>query len=267
MMNVPTIPSIDETIQLTEKFLQFYKIVQRLRKECPWDSTQTHESLSHLLIEEVYETVESISDGNLQELKKELGDLLLHVTLHAIIAEETESFNLSQVFDQISHKLVQRHPHIFSDTQVKDVKEVKSNWETLKLNEGRSSILEGVPTALPALLQAFRIQDKVAGVGFDWPDAETVWPKVEEELKEVREKVLTHAPDIDMEIGDLLFSITNYARHLGINSEEALQKANKKFKRRFQFVERRVKEENLQWKDTNLEQLDLFWDEAKKAEH
>lgn len=254
------------TNQTLEKFRQFVDIVQRLRKECPWDSTQTHDSLKHLMIEEVYEAVEAIDQNDFGELKKELGDMLLHVVLHSIMAEETQSFNLDEVLDSISKKLIVRHPHIFSDEKVESVGEVLGNWEKLKMKEGRQSILEGVPNHLPALLQAYRIQDKVSNVGFDWQKKEDVWEKVKEEIFEFEPYRLTNSEEKINEFGDLLFSLVNYARHIGIHPEEALAKSNKKFKRRFQFVEQRMKETGKEWVDTSLEQMDEFWNEAKESE-
>lgn len=253
------------TNQTLQKFQKFVEIVQRLRLECPWDSTQTHESLKHLMVEEVYEALEAIDNGDFPELKKELGDMLLHITLHAVMAEETKQFTLDDVLDAVSEKLIVRHPHIFGDTKVGSVGEVLQNWEKLKMKEGRESILEGVPNHLPALLQAYRIQDKVSNVGFDWKNKDDVWKKVIEEIDEFEPHRLTVSDESVEEFGDLLFSLTNYARHIGINPEEALAKSNKKFKRRFQFVEKRMKEEQLKWEETSLEQMDLFWDEAKKA--
>jgi len=254
---------MEKTVQ---NFQEFVEIVKRLRKECPWDSVQTHESLKHLMIEEVYEAVESIDNHNLMELKKELGDILLHVVLHSVMAEETNSFTLSDVLDAISKKLIVRHPHILGEEKVDGIKNVLQNWEALKMKEGRTSILEGVPKNLPALLQAYRIQDKVSSVGFDWKNKEDVWKKVVEEIEEFSPH--RHEPSekaLD-ELGDILFSLTNYARHIGLNPEEALMKTNRKFIKRFQFVEGKMKEENREWKNTSLEQMDLFWNEAKRGE-
>lgn len=254
------------TNQTLQKFQEFVEIVQRLRNECPWDSTQTHDSLKHLMIEEVYEAVEAIDDGDFSELKKELGDMLLHITLHSIMAEETKHFNLDDVLDSISKKLVIRHPHIFGDQKVNSVDDVLQNWEKLKMQEGRTSILEGVPKNLPALLQAYRIQDKVSNVGFDWKNKEDVWEKVIEEIKEFEPHRMNLTSETIEEFGDLLFSLTNYARHIGINPEEALSKSNKKFIRRFKFVENRMTESKMKWEETSLEQMDLFWNEAKQSE-
>ncbi len=249
--------------ELTRKFSDFVDVVIRLRKECPWDSVQTHESLSQLLIEETYEALDAIEKQDFPDLKKELGDILLHVVLHAVIAEENGRFTLPGLLDAITEKLITRHPHIFSDTTAETVSEVKQNWEALKLKEGRTSVLQGVPDALPALLQAYRIQEKVASVGFDWDDRAKVWEKVEEEIRELKQVPAGNQAELEAELGDVLFSLVNYARHCQISPEGALSRTNKKFKRRFQHVETRMKETGMDWKTTSLDQMDLFWDEAK----
>ncbi|NUQ80661.1 MAG: nucleoside triphosphate pyrophosphohydrolase [Bacteroidetes bacterium] len=250
----------------SDLFDEFVTVVRRLRKDCPWDSTQTHQSLAHLLIEEAYETTDSIENQNFDELKKELGDLLLHVVLHAIIAKEDNRFSLSEVLSSITAKLIRRHPHIFAATDVSSVDEVKQNWELIKMKEGRSSVLEGVPDSMPALLQAYRIQDKVSSLGFDWADRREVWAKIEEELAEFREAEGQSPDRAEEELGDLLFSLTNYARFIGLNPETALARTNRKFKSRFRHVENRMREENLPWKTTPLDVMDQFWNEAKKSE-
>lgn len=249
--------------ELTRKFQDFFEVVVRLRKECPWDSVQTHQTLSQLMIEEVYEATDAIEKKDYQDLKKELGDILLHVVLNAIIAEESNTFTMTEVLSSITKKLIERHPHIFSDVKVNSVDEVKQNWEALKLKEGRTSVLEGVPDALPALLQAYRIQEKVASIGFDWQDRTQVWEKVEEEIREIKAVPLNDKEELEAEFGDLLFSLVNYARHSGISPEGALSKTNRKFKRRFEHVEKRMKETGREWHQTSLQQMDLFWDEAK----
>lgn len=250
----------------SELFDEFVTVVRRLRKDCPWDSTQTHQSLAHLLIEEAYETTDSIENQNFDELKKELGDLLLHVVLHAIIAKEDNRFSLSEVLTSVTAKLIRRHPHIFAATDVSSVDEVKQNWELIKMKEGRSSVLEGVPDSMPALLQAYRIQDKVSSLGFDWSDRRDVWAKIEEELAEFREAEEQSPDRAEAELGDLLFSLTNYARFTGLNPETALARTNRKFKSRFRHVENRMREENLPWKTTPLDVMDRFWNEAKQSE-
>lgn len=249
--------------ELTRKFQDFFEVVVRLRKECPWDSVQTHQTLSQLMIEEVYEATDAIEKKDYQDLKKELGDILLHVVLNAIIAEETNTFTMTEVLTSITKKLIERHPHIFSDVKVNSVDEVKQNWEALKLKEGRTSVLEGVPDALPALLQAYRIQEKVASIGFDWQNRTQVWKKVEEEIREIKAVPVDNKDELEAEFGDLLFSLVNYARHSGISPEGALSRTNRKFKRRFEHVEKRMKETGREWHQTSLQQMDLFWDEAK----
>lgn len=249
--------------ELTRKFQDFFEVVVRLRKECPWDSVQTHQTLSQLMIEEVYEATDAIEKKDYQDLKKELGDILLHVVLNAIIAEETNTFTMTEVLTSITKKLIERHPHIFSDVKVNSVDEVKQNWEALKLKEGRTSVLEGVPDALPALLQAYRIQEKVASIGFDWQDRNQVWEKVEEEIREIKAVPVDDKDELEAEFGDLLFSLVNYARHSGLSPEGALSRTNRKFKRRFEHVEKRMKETGREWHQTSLQQMDLFWDEAK----
>lgn len=249
--------------ELTRKFQDFFEVVVRLRKECPWDSVQTHQTLSQLMIEEVYEATDAIEKKDYQDLKKELGDILLHVVLNAIIAEETNTFTMTEVLTSITKKLIERHPHIFSDVKVNSVDEVKQNWEALKLKEGRTSVLEGVPDALPALLQAYRIQEKVASIGFDWQDRNQVWEKVEEEIREIKAVPVDNKDELEAEFGDLLFSLVNYARHSGLSPEGALSRTNRKFKRRFEHVEKRMKETGREWHETSLQQMDLFWDEAK----
>ncbi|MBN8704310.1 MAG: nucleoside triphosphate pyrophosphohydrolase [Bacteroidetes bacterium] len=249
--------------ELTRKFQDFFEVVVRLRKECPWDSVQTHQTLSQLMIEEVYEATDAIEKKDYQDLKKELGDILLHVVLNAIIAEETNTFTMTEVLTSITKKLIERHPHIFSDVKVNSVDEVKQNWEALKLKEGRTSVLEGVPDALPALLQAYRIQEKVASIGFDWQDRNQVWEKVEEEIREIKAVPVDDKDELEAEFGDLLFSLVNYARHSGLSPEGALSRTNRKFKRRFEHVEKRMKETGREWHETSLQQMDLFWDEAK----
>lgn len=262
-------PEFTESPERVEAMADFIAIVKQLRRDCPWDREQTHESVRHLLIEEAYETVEAINDGDWDELKKELGDLLLHVIFHATIAEQNGYFNLLDVIEAEAEKLIRRHPHVFGDTDVENVDEVLSNWEQIKLKEGtRRSALEGVPSSLPALLRAFRIQEKAAGVGFDFPDQFSTWEKVEEELGEVRKAADSdaRASELEREFGDLLFALVNFARFQGIDPESALQQTNTRFTRRFRHIEDRLREDERTPADSTLEEMDRLWDEAKNLE-
>ncbi len=241
-------------------------IMDELRAQCPWDKKQTLQSLRHLTIEETYELGDAILDNDLDEVRKELGDLLLHIVFYAKIGSETGDFDIADVANGISEKLVHRHPHIYGDVSAQTEEEVKKNWENIKLKEGKSSVLEGVPASLPALVKANRIQDKVAGVGFDWERPEQVFEKVREELAELEQEVNSGAEDrIEAEFGDVLFSMVNYARFLNVNPENALERTNKKFIRRFQFLESKAKESGRSLKEMSLEEMDVFWEEAKKA--
>lgn len=258
-----------------DKFNEFVQIVKRLRKECPWDREQTNDSIKSATIEEAYEVVEAIDKKDFNELKKELGDLLLHVVFHTVIAEEQNHFTIDEVIDSIREKLIRRHPHVFGDTVVNGSDEVKKNWEKIKLEEGRNSILDGVPSYLPALQRAFRLQEKAAKVGFDWENKEDVWEKVIEEIQEMHDleelKKQADSKDQEMEIdkkleeevGDVFFAMTNYARFLGINPEEALRITNTKFIKRFQFIEERLKAQGKSVTESNLEEMDKFWNESK----
>jgi XTP/dITP diphosphohydrolase len=253
----------EKNLPLAE-FEQFLEITKRLRKECPWDKEQTHESIKHYLIEEAYEVVESIDNENWEELKKELGDIFLHVLFHANIAEENNEFTLKELMETISEKLVRRHPHIYGDTKVDDADHVKQNWEKLKLQEGRESIIDGVPKALSALLRAHRIQDKASKVGFDWKKAEDAWKKVDEETEELHVALKENHPEkIESEFGDLLFALVNYSRFIGVNPENALRITIEKFITRFQYIEKRMKELNKDIHSSTLEEMDALWDEAK----
>lgn len=259
----------------TETFEDFFAIVRRLRIDCPWDREQTHASIAPLLVEEAYEVKESIEDGNDEELKKELGDILLHAVMHSVIAEERGAFDFTEVVQMISRKLVHRHPHVFGDTQVKNAGEVSENWEQLKMKEGRASIFENMPKALPALQRAERVQEKASKLGFDWEKREDVWKKVEEEIAEFHHEVETAAglaegadrKRIEEEFGDLLFALVNYGRFLEISPEEALQKTTNKFIRRFQHIEARLIEQGKSFRDVDLAEMDRYWNEAKQAEH
>ena len=246
-------------------FDRLLTIMDELREKCPWDKKQTLQSLRHLTIEETYELGGAILDNDLNEVKKELGDLLLHLVFYAKIGSETQDFDIADVCNEICEKLIHRHPHIYGDTVVENEEEVKQNWEKLKLKEGKKSVLEGVPRSLPALVKASRIQDKVKGVGFDWEEPHQVWDKVQEELLELQEEVVTGNQDkMESEFGDVLFSMINYARFLNINPEDALERTNKKFIKRFQYLESKAEELGKPLMDMTLAEMDVFWNEAKK---
>lgn len=259
-----------KTALALNEFEQFVEIVRRLRRECPWDREQTHESIRHSLLEEAYEVVESIDHKQWEELKKELGDLLLHVVFHATIAEQAKEFTLQEIIEHISAKLVRRHPHVFGETRVKDAHEVKRNWEALKLSEGRFSLMDGVPKELPALLRAFRLQDKASKFGFDWKHKNEVWKKVEEETDEFRraleEDTRGNTEKIELEFGDLLFALVNYARFIGVNPENALRRSVEKFIERFKFIERNLKEQGKDIRKSTLEEMDRLWQQAKRGD-
>ncbi|NJB72402.1 XTP/dITP diphosphohydrolase [Saonia flava] len=248
-----------------QAFDRLLTIMDELRSQCPWDKKQTMESLRHLTIEETYELGDAILDNDLDEVKKELGDVLLHIVFYAKIGSETDDFDIADVANGICEKLINRHPHIYGDVKVENEEEVKQNWENIKLKEGKNSVLEGVPKSLPALVKANRIQDKVAGVGFDWEKPEQVWEKVEEELSELHEEVKDgDKSKIEDEFGDVLFSMVNYARFLDINPENALERTNKKFIKRFQYLEAKSKEIGKSLKEMTLAEMDVFWEEAKR---
>ena len=249
-----------------QAFDRLLTIMDELREQCPWDQKQTMETLRPLTIEETYELGDAILDADLKEVKGELGDLLLHIVFYAKIGSETNDFDISDVINGICKKLIHRHPHIYSDVKVKDEAEVKKNWENLKLKEGKSSVLQGVPKSLPALVKASRIQEKVAGVGFDWEHSDQVWDKVEEEIGELKEEILNKNQDaIEDEFGDVLFSLINYARFLNINPENALERTNKKFIKRFQYLEKKAKGLQKSLSEMTLAEMDVYWDEAKKS--
>ena len=246
-------------------FNRLLDIMDDLREKCPWDKKQTLESLRHLTIEETYELADAILDNDLPEIKKELGDVLLHIVFYAKIGSEKKAFDIADVANSISDKLISRHPHIYGDVKVEDEAEVKRNWEQLKLKEGKTSVLEGVPRSLPAVVKASRIQEKVAGVGFDWEKPEQVWEKVQEELTELNEEVkVGNKEDTEKEFGDVLFSMINYARFIGVNPENALEKTNKKFINRFQYLEKAAKKEGKELSDMSLTEMDVYWNESKK---
>ncbi len=247
-----------------EALSRLLDIMDDLRKECPWDRKQTFDSLRNLTIEEVYELADAIIEKNPEEIKKELGDLLLHIVFYAKLGSETGDFDIADVAQAINEKLIYRHPHIYGDVKVKDEKEVKENWERLKLKEGKKSVLEGVPKSLPAMVKALRLQEKAKGVGFDWDHKEQVWKKVMEELQEFQnEEKQQNKEKMEEEFGDVLFALINYARFAGIDPETALEKTNKKFIKRFQFLENKIKEEGKDLKEMNLEEMERYWQRAK----
>ncbi len=247
-----------------QAFDRLLTIMDELREKCPWDKKQTMQTLRHLTIEETYELGDAILDNDLDEVKGELGDLLLHIVFYAKIGSETKDFDIADVLNQICEKLISRHPHIYGDVDVADEEEVKRNWENLKLKEGKKSVLQGVPKSLPALVKANRIQDKVAGVGFDWEEPQQVFEKLKEELEELQHEVTEdNADKIEAEFGDVLFSMINYARFLNVNPENALERTNKKFINRFQYLEGKAKEKGIALKDMTLGEMDVFWEEAK----
>lgn len=248
-----------EQLQAFERLLN---IMDDLREKCPWDKKQTMESLRHLTIEEMYELSDAILDGNTSEIKKELGDLFLHLVFYSKIASETQDFDIADVLNYISEKLIYRHPHIYGDVKVTDEDEVKKNWEKLKLKEGKKSVLEGVPTSLPAMVKAYRIQEKVKGVGFEFKSSENTWAKVEEEIKEFKSE--TDPKKREAEFGDVLFSLINYARFTGINPEDALERTNKKFVSRFQQIEELAHQQGKNISELSLEEQDALWEIAKK---
>lgn len=246
-------------------FERLLDIMDDLREKCPWDRKQTLESLRHLTIEETYELGDAILENDLNEIKKELGDLLLHIVFYAKIGSEKKAFDIADVANGICDKLIERHPHIYGDVEVADEEEVKKNWENLKLKEGKNSVLEGVPKSLPAMVKANRIQDKVAGVGFDWEEPKQVFEKLKEELGELQHEVNeNNSKKIEAEFGDVLFSMINYARFLKVDPESALERTNKKFIKRFQYLEEKTKAANKPLKDMTLAEMDVFWEEAKK---
>lgn len=254
-------------VEQLKAFERLLDIMDELREKCPWDKKQTFESLKHLTIEEVYELNDAISANDTNEIKKEVGDLMLHLVFYAKIGSETKSFDIADVCNAISDKLVFRHPHIYGDVEVADEQEVKQNWEKLKLKEGNKSVLGGIPQSLPAVVKAFRIQDKVKGVGFDWDNKEDVWAKVEEELEEFKAEVVAdNKQKQEQEFGDVLFSLINYARFLGINPEDALNKTNNKFINRFTLMEDLIQKEGKILGDMSLVEMDVYWNKVKMFE-
>ena len=252
----------DKQLQAFGKLLD---VMDEIREKCPWDKKQTFESLRHLTIEETYELGDAILDNDLPEIKKELGDLLLHIVFYAKIASESQSFDIADVIQSINEKLINRHPHVFGDLEIETEEEVAKNWEKLKLKEGRKSILEGVPRSLPAMVKASRIQDKAASAGFDWDNSEQVFEKVQEEIFELYHEVKENdQPKMEAEFGDVLFSMINYARFIKIDPESALERTNKKFIKRFQFLEKETIKKGLQLSEMSLEEMDVYWAKSKK---
>ena len=245
-------------------FGELLDIMDELREKCPWDKKQTMESLRHLTIEETYELGDAILDNDLNEIKKELGDLLLHIVFYSKIGAESEDFDILDVIKGINEKLISRHPHVFGDVVAETEEQVAKNWEKLKLKEGKDSILEGVPKSLPALVKASRIQDKAASAGFDWDNSEQVFEKVKEEIRELHDEVLqSDQTRMEAEFGDVIFSLINYARFINVDPESALERTNKKFIKRFQFLEKEIKKEGKDLHDLSLEQMDVYWDRSK----
>jgi MazG family protein len=257
-----------------EAFSRLLTVMDELRENCPWDKKQTIESLRHLTIEETYELSDAILEGNMQEVKKEIGDLMLHLVFYARIASEVKAFDIADVMNALCDKLIERHPHIYGDVVAQDEETVKANWEKIKLEKGNKSVLEGVPKSLPAMVKAIRIQDKARGVGFDWEKKEQVWQKVEEEMQEFKAEFVqpsaTTSEENDArrekamaEFGDLLFSLVNYARFIGIDPEEALERTNKKFIKRFQYLETESAKDGKKMGEMTLAEMDVYWEKAK----
>jgi len=258
-------PNRQKKLQAFDRLLT---IMDELRENCPWDRKQTMDSLRHLTIEETYELSNAILEGASGEIKKELGDLLLHIVFYARIASEVNAFDISDVIHSLCEKLIERHPHIYGDVVADDEETVKANWEKIKLRKGSTSVLEGVPSSLPALVKAMRIQDKARGVGFDWEKKEQVWEKVEEELEEFRSEVVKSGSAdrsrIMNEFGDLLFSLVNYARFIDMDPEEALERTNKKFIKRFRYLESASAKDGKKLGEMSLAEMDAYWEKAKE---
>jgi XTP/dITP diphosphohydrolase len=253
--------------RLTE-FSRLLDIMDELRAKCPWDKEQTFDSLRHLTIEETYELSDAILEKDLSEVRKELGDLMLHIVFYSKLGEEANSFGIADVLKGINEKLIRRHPHIFGDVKVNSADDVKDNWERIKLDEGRTSVLEGVPMSLPAMVKAYRIQDKARGVGFDWENSEQVWAKVEEEIGELNHELANgNTPEKrEGEFGDLLFALINYSRFIDVNPETALERTNRKFIRRFQYLEQEAAKQGRKLHEMTLAEMDMIWNQAKILE-
>jgi MazG family protein len=268
MPKIPSVPDNNRENKL-KAFDRLLTIMDELRDNCPWDKKQTLETLRHLTIEETYELSDAILEGDLTEVKKELGDLMLHLVFYSRIASEKKAFDVADVLNSICDKLIERHPHIYGDVIANDEETVKANWEKIKLKTGSKSVLEGVPGSLPALVKAIRIQDKARGVGFDWERKEQVWEKVEEEMQEFKQEFNNVTPEginkekAMAEFGDLLFSLVNYARFIDIDPEEALERTNKKFIKRFQFLEKQSAKDGKKLGEMTLQEMDKYWEQAK----
>ena len=246
-------------------FTRLLKIMDELREKCPWDRKQTMKTLRYLTIEELYELSDAILDNNVEEIKNELGDILMHIVFYSIIASENKYFDIADVINSICEKLIYRHPHIYGEIDVNDEVEVKKNWENLKLKKGKKSVLEGVPTSLPSLVKSFRIQEKVRGIGFDWDNQSQVWDKVLEEINELRIEIKNGNQDrIESEFGDVLFSLVNYARFVNVNPADALERTNKRFVERFKIMEKNILNDGLNISEMSLSEMDIYWENAKK---
>ena len=246
-----------------QSFQKLLDIMDELRTKCPWDSKQTFDSLRYLTIEETYELSDAIIDKKYSDISKELGDLLLHIVFYAKIGEEQNLFNIQTIIDEICEKLIRRHPHIFGDVQVNSVDDVKENWEKIKLKEGNKSVLSGVPSSLPAMVKAYRIQEKARGIGFDWENSEQVWNKVQEELAEFNREKEQNSDKMEDEFGDILFALINYSRFVNINPEDALEKTNRKFIQRFNYIEEKAKEQGKPLSEMTLNEMEILWQQAK----
>jgi tetrapyrrole methylase family protein / MazG family protein len=247
------------------KFNEFVDIVKKLRIECPWDREQTNDSIKDATLEEAYEVVQAVDEKDYDELRKELGDLLLHVVFHSLIAEGEKKFTLEEVIEGIQEKMIRRHPHVFGSVEVENSEDVKKNWEAIKLDEkGRVSVLDGVPENLPSLQRANRLQEKASKVGFDWADKKDVWAKVLEEIEEMRQAENESSKEhLEEEVGDVFFAIVNYARFIGVHPENALRRTNNKFINRFHYIEKKVNESGRKITESNLEEMDKYWNESK----
>jgi len=254
---------MNSTAEKLAAFDRLLTIMDDLRTKCPWDKKQTIESLRILTIEETYELADAIIEKDMNDIKKELGDLMLHLVFYARIASETGDFDIADVLNSVCDKLIERHPHVYGDVNVKDEEEVKANWEKIKLKSGNKSVLGGVPISLPSMVKATRIQEKARGVGFDWEKPEQVWEKVEEELHELKHEVDNNTEKIEDEFGDVLFALINYARFVGVNPEDALEKTNKKFIKRFQYLESESAKDGKKLGEMTLAEMDVYWNRAK----
>lgn len=253
-------------MQPSKNFEDLVELVSILREKCPWDRKQTHESIKDNLIEEAYEAIDALDNQDFDEFKKELGDLLLHVVFHSKMAQESARFDIGEVIFTLMEKLIRRHPHVFGSTKVDDESQVAENWENIKLKEGKKSTLDGLPGHLPALIRAQRMQEKAANVGFDWPEWNLAWEKLDEELNEFKEALKSkNAESLSDEFGDVLFSLVNVSRYFELNAEDSLRKTNAKFEKRFRYIEEKLKEQGKTLKDSTLEEMDVFWEEAKRV--